>query len=77
MTHNVIKYTSDNGYTGTLYGKSSMSICDKDGVEIFHTGFRKANTYDELVEIIEEFPKLLAILKRIPDDEDIDEDDDI
>ena len=75
MTHDVIKYTSDNGYTGTLYGKSSMSICDKDGVEIFHTGFRKANTYDELVEQVESFPDFLKLLKNIPDD--IDEDDDI
>ena len=77
MTHDVIKYTSKNGYTGTLYGKSSMSICDKDGVEIFHTGFRKANTYDELVEIVEKFPDFLKLLKNIPDDEEIDEDDDI
>lgn len=75
MTHDVIKYTSDNGYTGTLYGKSSMSICDKDGVEIFHTGFRKANTYDELVEQVESFPDFLKLLKNIPDD--IDEDNDI
>lgn len=75
MTHDVIKYTSDNGYTGTLYGKSSMSICDKDGDEIFHTGFRKANTYDELVEQVESFPDFLKLLKNIPDD--IDEDNDI
>ena len=75
MTHDVIKYTSDNGYTGTLYGKSSMSICDKDGVEIFHTGFRKANTYDELVEQVESFPDFLKLLKNIPDN--IDEDNDI
>lgn len=75
MTHDVIKYTSENGYTGTLYGKSSISICDKDGVEIFHTGFRKANTYDELVEQVESFPDFLKLLKNIPDD--IDEDNDI
>ena len=75
MTHYVIKYTSDNGYTGTLYGKSSMSICDKDGVEFFHTGFRTANTYDELVEQVEKFPDFLKLLKNIPDD--IDEDNDI
>ena len=74
---NTIIYASKNGYTGMLYGKSSMIIQDKDGVEVFHTGFRKANTYDELVEQVETYPDFLKLLKNIPDDEEIDEDCDI
>ena len=29
-----IKYTSENGYTGILYGKSSLMIFDKDGKKL-------------------------------------------
>lgn len=68
----VKKYTSSNGYTGVLYGKSSLSIKDKDGREILHTGFRNINTYDELVECVETFPQFIELLsgkvKYIRDD---------
>ena len=57
-----IKYTSDNGYTGVLYGKSSYAIYDKDGKTVFHTGFRTINTYDELVEQVNDFPNFLELL---------------
>lgn len=57
-----IKYTSDNGYTGILYGKSSFAILDKDGKTVFHTGSRTINTYDELVEKVNDFPNFLELL---------------
>lgn len=57
-----IEYQSENGYKGILYGRSSFSIRDKNGKEVFHTGFRKINTYEELVKEVEEFPKFLEIL---------------
>lgn len=71
----IIKYTSDNGYTGTLYGKSSYSIYDKDGKEVFHTGSRNINTYEELVKQVDEYPEFLKMLSKINFDDN--EDDDI
>lgn len=56
------RYTSDNGYTGILYGKSSYAILDKDRKTVFHTGFRTINTYDELVEQVDEFPQFIKLL---------------
>ena len=60
----LIKYTSDNGYTGVLYGEKSLSITDKTGKEVFHTGFRNINTYKELVEFVEDFPEFLKMLQN-------------
>lgn len=65
-----IQYTSKNGYTGILYGKSSLMIFDKDGKLSLHTGFRSANTYEELVEVVEEHPRLVKLIQGIPDDDD-------
>ena len=59
-----VKYTSDNGYTGVMYGKSSYAVFDKDGKEVMHTGFRNFNTYDELVEHVEKYPKFREMLGR-------------
>ena len=75
-----IKYTSpNNGYTGVLYGESSFSIHDPSGKEVMHTGFRNINTYEELVEQVEEFPefrrRLLENWDRLRTDNE--EDDDI
>ena len=64
LRHNkTIKYTSKNGYTGVLYGRSSLAIYNKDGKEVMHTGFRNINTYEELVETVETFPEFLELLK--------------
>ena len=72
-----IKYTSDNGYTGVMYGKSSYAVFDRDGIEVMHTAFRNFNTYDELVENVEKYPKLMEMLGRadniLNDDESEDE----
>lgn len=51
----VIDYTGENGYRGVMYGKSSMAVYDKNGVEKFHTGSRKIDTLEELKEFVEEF----------------------
>lgn len=50
-----IKYTSKNGYTGVMYGKSSLVILDRNGKEVFHTGSRTCNTYEELIEQVDTF----------------------
>ena len=72
-----IEYQSENGYKGILYGRSSFSIRDKDGKEVFHTGFRKINTYEELVKEVEEFPEFIRILFSKDWDEVEEEDDGI
>lgn len=54
----VIKYTSENGYTGILYGKSSMKVLDPEGKEVLHTGFRNIETEAELKEYVDDFPNL-------------------
>lgn len=57
----IIEYESQNGYTGKLYGKSSFSIYDKAKHEIFHTGSRAINTYEELKEQVDGFPEFLKM----------------
>ena len=61
---NDIGYTSENGYTGVMYGKSSFAIYDKDGKEVLHTGSRAFNTEEELKKQVDGFPEFLEMLKR-------------
>jgi hypothetical protein len=69
----VIKYTSENGYTGVLYGRSSMSIYDPEGHECLHTGFRNINTYEELVETVNEQPEFMKALENMRSEDDLDD----
>ena len=62
--YDVIRYQSENGYSGILYGKSSMAVFDPEGKEVMHTGFRTPNTYAELKEVVDEIPDLIAVLKE-------------
>lgn len=73
-----IEYKSDNGYTGVLYGESSLSVYDESGKEVMHTGSRNINTYEELKEHIDGFPVFVAKLhKHWEELENCDEDADI
>lgn len=60
----IISVTHPNGFSGKLYGESSMSIFDKDGNEVLHTGFRNADINSEkaLYEHLESFPEFLSML---------------
>lgn len=61
-----IEYKSTNGYTGRMYGKSSLSIFETEsGKEVFHTGFRRCNNLKELLNQVEEFPKFLDAIRRM------------
>lgn len=60
-----LKYTSKNGYTGVMYGKSSLVILDRNGKEVFHTGFRNCNTYEELIEQVDTFPEFYDTLVKM------------
>lgn len=64
----IIKYTSENGYIGMLYGESSMRIIDPYGREVLHTGFRTISTGAELKEFVDDFPnKRKDLLKLFKD----------
>ena len=66
----VIEYKSENGYTGKLYGKSSLSIYNSIGREVMHTCFRTINTLEELKQEVENFPEFLRVLSNKDDFED-------
>ena len=63
---NLIEYKSENGYTGFLYGESSMAIgiVQPDGrfQEILHTGSRAGNSMEYLKEQVDTFPEFLKAL---------------
>ena len=60
-----IQYTSENGYMGILYGKSSMSIYYPDGKEAIHTGNRTPQTLSELMHVVDEMPDFMEMLARL------------
>lgn len=64
---NNIYYFSKNGYTGILYGKSSMIIVDENFNEKLHTGQHNIKTIDDLKSNIDNFPKLIEALERLCD----------
>lgn len=61
MTHRY-KYSSENGYSGELYGLSSLSIRNAEGREVLHTGKRNIETYEELAAFVEGFPEFYKAL---------------
>ena len=72
-----IKYTSKNGFTGIMYGERSVSIFREDGKEVFHTGSRGFDTYDELVDFVEKYPEFYELFMSIDKDAFKDDDYDI
>ena len=64
-----IKYTSSNGFTGILYGKSSMSIgkVQEDGSfdEYLHTGSRNGNSVEYLKEMVDGFPSFMEAMEEL------------
>ena len=57
-----MKYTSNNGYTGTFkkdnfYGYEHYDLCIyKDNKLVFHASYSEPKSYEELVEEVEDFP---------------------
>lgn len=64
----VIKYKSANGYSGMIYGESSMRIFDSSNKEVLHTGFRTINTEAELKEFVDDFPNKRKDLLKLFED---------
>ena len=65
-----IRYTHPNGFTGLLYGKSSLVVQNSEGRDVFHTGFRNINTFDELKGWLDDFPKFMEMLNSYWSDSD-------
>lgn len=51
-----IEYKSDNGYTGVIYGKSSMCIYDPEGRMVIHTGRRAGDDINWLKGVTDCYP---------------------
>ena len=66
MEKTVIKYKSPSGYSGALYGESSMSIYNPDGKEVLHTGFRRKeiNSLEALKEQVDTYPEFEKMLQH-------------
>ena len=64
-----IKYTSTNGFTGILYGHSSMTIGKyaEDGSfkEYLHTGTRNGSSIAYLKEMVDGFPEFKEALEEL------------
>ena len=64
-----IKYTSENGFTGIMYGESSLSIGieQEDGTfkEYLHTGSRAGNSAEWLKDQVDNFPNFLKMLDEV------------
>lgn len=60
-----IEYKSENGYSGSLFGRSSMRIYDRNGMEVLHTGFRNINTLEELKKIVDGMPEFLEAIRKV------------
>lgn len=73
----VIKYKSENGYSGMIYGESSMRIFDSTNKEVLHTGFRTINTEEELKEFVDDFPNKRKDLLKLFEDLSRKENDDV
>lgn len=57
------RYQGRNGYTGVMYGKSSLSVYDPQGREVLHTGRRASDEPKDLRNIVKGMPELLEMLR--------------
>ena len=65
--NDTIRVEHPNGYSGVLYGKSSMIIYGPGGTECLHTGFRNKDikTETDLYEQLEDMPEFEDLLKAV------------
>lgn len=57
-----VKYKSDNGYLGIMYGRKSFSVQDQTGKEVLHTGSRNFNNIKDLMDHVDHFPEFQKML---------------
>jgi hypothetical protein len=59
----VREYTSENGYTGKMYGESTFQVTDRKGQIVYRTKQRTFHTFKQLVQHVETFPEYLRIME--------------
>jgi hypothetical protein len=64
MPKKMIEYTSEDGYTGQLYGKSNYRIIDRYGKEVFSTAYTNIRTYEELKADVDGFPEFAEMMRK-------------
>lgn len=72
VRHGDILVEHENGYSGRLYGKTSMAAY-QGGKEKFHTGSRNINTADELYVFLAGLPRFIEMMCNPFNDEDDDD----
>lgn len=65
MKHYTIKYESDNGYKGFLYGDTSMIVLNSNGDQVLHTHNRGINTLEKLKELVDTMPEFIKKLDML------------
>lgn len=65
----MIKYQSKNGYTGMLYGESSLKVLNHKGETVLNSANSQIKNMPELIEFVDDFPnrtpKLLELYERL------------
>jgi hypothetical protein len=59
----VREYTSENGYTGKMYGESTFQVTDRKGQIVYRTKERTLHTFKQLVQHVETFTEYLRIME--------------
>ena len=60
-----IKYKSENGYVGYLYGNSHLRVIDAFNNDVINISHRNCNTYAELKELVDRIPDFIDTLKSV------------
>lgn len=59
-----IKYRSENGYVGYMYGNSHLNVKDAFDNDVIDISHRSCNTYAELKELVDCIPDFVEMLRR-------------
>jgi len=62
-TENIVKHP--NGYSGMMYGDSSLTVFDSHMREVLHTGSRNVKTAEELYNTLELMPGFMSLIEKI------------
>lgn len=58
----IVKYESNNGYTGILKKGLSLTILDCDGKRILHSACSNVHSYGELISVVDGITAFLDII---------------
>lgn len=66
-----------NGYSGMMYGESSLTVFDSHMRKVLHTGSRNVKTAEELYTTLELMPGFMSLIEKIDELKEDAEDDNI